>query len=418
MDNELLYWVWLAERLGPANGYTTELLEKFGSAFEVYRADAELLTGFDKDGNDAYAKLQNKDLTDATAILKRCEKLDITVIPFSDPQYPERLRSIQKPPTVLYCLGKMPRFDDLLCVGVVGTRKMSEYGCRAAYRISYGLAKVGAVVVSGMALGIDAVATCATFSAGGAAVAVLGSGVDVVYPPRNRKVYNELKYKGTILSEYPPSTTPTRYTFPQRNRIISGLCQGTFVVEGDFNSGALITARAALSQGRELFAMPGKIGDDTANGTNTLIRDGAHTVLDVEDILREFMPLYDRSINLSKLNGRKIDGYDAAVLKKYGVATDFVITNEEKAADDGQNFVQKPKKVEAEPKKPDGSLQKYEELDPKLREIFERIPVNGAVTPDRITGDGISVGDVISGLTMLEIQGLVESLPGGLYSRK
>ena len=119
-----------------------------------------------------------------------------------------------------------------------------------------------------------------------------------------------------------------------------------------------------------------------------------------------------------KLNGLKIDGYDAAILKKYGVATDFALKNEEKTVNDEPKIEYHPKKVETEPKKPDGSTQKYEELDPKLREIFERIPVNGAVTPDRITGDGISVGDVISGLTMLEIQGLVESLPGGLYARK
>lgn len=418
MDNELLYWIWLAERLGPANKLTAELVGKFGGAFEIYRADAELLTGFDKDGEESFAKLENKDLTDASAILKSCENLGVTVIPYSDPLYPERLRTIQKPPTVLYCLGKMPRFDDLLCVGVVGTRKMSEYGCGAAYRISYGLASAGAVVVSGMALGIDAVAACATFAAGGASVAVLGSGVDVCYPARNRKVYNELKNKGTILSEYPPNTTPTRYSFPQRNRIISGLCQGTFVVEGDFNSGAMITARCALAQGRELFAMPGKIGDDTANGTNTLIRDGAHTVLAVEDILREFMPLYDSSINILKLNGRKIESYDPAILKKYGVATDFVIKNEEKADDDEPVFEYKPKKAGPEPKKPDGSSEFYEKLDPKEREILERIPIGASVSPDKITGNGLTVGEVISGLTMLEIQGLVESLPGGLYARK
>lgn len=420
MSNDILYWVWLACRLGAGTRRVNSLLERFGSVFEIYRADDEAIMSVSSSSNDKLHRLSDKNLTEATKIIRDCERLGVDIIPLTDERYPARLRSIQNPPTVLYCRGILPNFDKLLCVGVVGTRKMSEYGCRAAYKISYGLASAGAVTVSGLALGVDGVVAGSTLAAGGHTVAVLGCGIDVVYPAKHRILYNELLSHGTIISEYPPMTRPTQYTFPQRNRIISGLSQGTFVVEGDFNSGALITARDALVQGRDLFALPGNVGEANSNGTNALIRDGANPVICAADILKEYLPLYRDVIDIKQLemSGTKVE-YDRRVLSRYGILPEFdktVIPAEKpikRAAE--KNVTPQIKAVENHD---DDSVRVYESLEPSLRAVYDRLPQKGAVSADMLTGDGINIGEVIAALTLLELRGLVEGLPGGLYSRK
>lgn len=420
MSNDILYWVWLACRLGPATRWVNSLLERFGSVFEIYRADDEALMGIDS-GNNRLHRLSDKNLTEANKIIRDCERLGVDIIPLTDERYPARLRAIQNPPTVLYCRGLMPNFDKLLCVGVVGTRKMSEYGCRAAYKISYGLAAAGAVTVSGMALGVDGVVASASLAAGGHTVAVLGCGIDVVYPARHRILYNEMIRCGTVISEYPPSTRPTQYTFPQRNRIISGLSQGTFVVEGDFNSGALITARDALVQGRDIFALPGNVGEANSNGTNALIRDGANPVICATDILKEYLPLYRDVIDIKQIetSGNKVE-YDREVLSKYGTLPEL----EAKVAEPVKKASAEPKRVvrptppKAVEKHDDRSVEIYESLEPSLKVIYDRLPQNEAVSADRLCGDGVNIGEAIAALTLLELRGLVEGLPGGLYSRK
>ncbi len=450
MTDETIYWIWLAERLGAANKHAQELLNRFGSVFEIYRADEEQLTGFDRDGNEKFGVLTDKRLDDAERILHVCDKQNIEIIPMNDERYPSRLRQIQDPPIVLYARGLMPQFDRLLCIGVVGTRKMSEYGCHSAYKISYGLASAGVITVSGMALGVDSISACAALAAGGHTVAVLGSGVDRPYPQRHRLLYEELIRRGTVLSEYSPGSAPTRYTFPQRNRIISGLCQGTFIVEGDFDSGAMITARDALVQGRELFALPGNVGSPNSNGTNALIRDGAHPVLRAEDILNEFLPLYGKvtdQIRLAAVKDRC--ELDSKVLQRYGTVPDFMIGKTESESRPTDNAVpaaakirhtgyskvpensQVPEKTQKntsahesevpKPKharKPDGSEKVFETLDPKLRTIYAAMPDDEAVSTDNLRIEGVGVGDIIAGLTILELKGLVTGLPGGMFLKK
>jgi len=434
MAGETVYWIWLAQRLGAGSKYARTILDRFGSAFEVYRAEPEAFSGFDFGRSRVLNSLANKDLSEAVKIYEDCKRLGVDVIPIDDERYPARLRAIMDAPTVIYCRGKMPDFGGRLCIGVVGTRKMSEYGCRAAYKISYELASAGAITVSGMALGVDSVVAAATLAAGGHTVAVLGCGVDIVYPAANRKIYNELLSKGTVISEYPPQAAPTRFTFPQRNRIISGLSQGTFVVEGDMKSGAMITARDALIQGRELFALPGNVGEANSNGTNTMIREGAHPVVCAEDILREFLPLYRDTVDISRINGSdRNPNYDRSVLARYGIVFGFdgmgervlspVITQdtvkETKATKETKDQARKPapEVKTAQVKTSDGSNEAYKTLSPELRAVYDRIPSDTAVSIDRLTGDGLGVGDVISALTLLEIEGLVTSLPGGLYSK-
>jgi DNA processing protein len=206
--------------------------------------------------------------------LAAAERCGARVVTFWDEEYPERLKGISDPPTLLYVRGEnSPLYQ--YAVAVVGTRTPSEQGRRMAVRIARELATTGVTVVSGMAMGIDSLAHEGALAAGGRTIAVLGSGVDVVYPPSNRQLCERIIAQGAVFTEYPPGTGPDRHHFPQRNRIISGLSLGTVIVEAGAKSGALITAKLALEQGRELFAVPGAAGDMKSAGVNQLLRDGA-----------------------------------------------------------------------------------------------------------------------------------------------
>lgn len=214
----------------------------------------------------------------------------ITAVTVFDPEYPEYLKEIAQPPWVLYIKGD-PSLLSEVCFAVVGTRKPTHYGKRVARRIGVEIASRGWVVVSGMAAGIDTEAHRGALEAEGRTVAVLGSGVDVVYPKHLRALYAELVHKGAVCSEMPPGTAPRPGLFPQRNRIIAGLSVGTLVVEAAERSGALITADFSMEQGREVFAIPGPITSEKSVGTNRLIQQGAKCVTGVEDILEEFPSL-------------------------------------------------------------------------------------------------------------------------------
>jgi len=205
-----------------------------------------------------------------------------------DANYPFLLSKIFDPPSFLYYEGELPKEDEVL-IAVVGSRACTPYGRQVAEEISYNLAKEGITIVSGLALGIDSVAHQAALTAGGKTIAVLGSGLDVIYPPSHIKLAKEIiENEGALISEFSPGTPPLPHHFPLRNRIISGISQGTIVIEAGFKSGALITARSALEQGREVFAVPGSIYSLNSQGSNSLIKMGAHVVtnfLDVLDVL-------------------------------------------------------------------------------------------------------------------------------------
>ncbi len=214
------------------------------------------------------------------------EKKGVEVITYTDGRYPALLREIYDPPVLLYTRGAFYP-GSMPAVSVVGTRRPSSYGLRMSEMMARDLAAMGVVVVSGMARGCDTAAHRGALSAGGRTVAVLGSGVDVVYPPENRTLYNEIIEKGLVLSEYPMGTPPNPYNFPRRNRIISGFSMGVLVVEAPLRSGAMGTARLALEENREVFALPGPADSPKAEGTNSLIREGAVLVNRAEDIMAE-----------------------------------------------------------------------------------------------------------------------------------
>jgi DNA processing protein len=219
--------------------------------------------------------------------MERLQATEIRVTTLGEADYPEALRWIPEPPPVLYIWGTLQHADSL-AVAVVGSRKPSPYGQLAAQRLSAELAQYGFTVVSGLARGVDSLAHQGALQAGGRTIAVLGSGINVVYPPEHRRLYEAIREQGAVVSEFPFDTKPDRWNFPRRNRIISGLTLGTLVIEASDQSGSLHTARHALEQGREVFAVPGRIDAPSSRGTNNLIKRGAKLVEGLDDILEEF----------------------------------------------------------------------------------------------------------------------------------
>ena len=281
----LKYWVWLTTLPGLTNRSKLLLLEHFPSPEDIYYAQPEDLPPVEGLSSSQAALLSDKSTDRAEDVLARCAKGDIFLLTMQDALYPDRLRNIYDPPVLLYGRGRMPLFDEEAAVSVVGTRTCTPYGISAAEELGYQLAKEGAVVVSGLAKGIDGASHRGALRAGGFTAAVLGGGVDVVYPAENRRLYEDIAATGVILSEYPPGTEPRGDHFPVRNRLLSALSLATVVVEAPEKSGALITAATALEQGREVFAVPGPFDAPKSRGCNALIREGAGLVCEAWDVL-------------------------------------------------------------------------------------------------------------------------------------
>jgi DNA processing protein len=268
------------------------LLERFGSAQAVLTATPDQLRGVPGVGPKLTAKILAGSQTDAEEEIALCQARGIQILTEVDEQYPRMLREIPDPPGVLFVKGSLePR--DGLAVAIVGTRHATQYGLQQAERLAGSLARAGLTIVSGLARGVDAAAHRGALAAGGRTLAVLASGVLNVYPPEHAQLAEEVAACGALLSEAPARAAPLGGAFPQRNRIISGLALGALIVEAGDRSGALITARHAMEQGREVFAVPGRVDGRTARGCHRLIRDGAKLVETADDVLEELGPLVE-----------------------------------------------------------------------------------------------------------------------------
>ena len=285
--SELLHWVWLSGRPGLPADAKVRLYDHFQSAAAIYRANDKELKALGLPPS-VCKTLSDKSVKKAEAILAACDKRQIHIITYQDALYPERLNNIHNPPWLLYVRGKFPLLDGRPVLSIVGTRKPTAAGQLHAENFAFQLAKRGMFIVSGMAAGIDSAANRGALRANCPTVAVLGCGVDVVYPKNNRRLYSDIAAYGAVISEYPPGTRPLPAHFPQRNRIISGLADGVFVIEGEKRSGSLITARHAMEQSRMVFALPGRPGDVKAQAPNKLIKDHAKLVDCIDDILLEY----------------------------------------------------------------------------------------------------------------------------------
>ena len=292
----LKYWVWLTTLPGLGQRTKLQLLEHFASPEEIYFAPEEELLLAEGVTKTQCALLADKSLDRAEKVLEDCAKDGQFLLTMDDAAYPARLRNIYDPPLLLYGKGSLPLFDEEVAVTVVGTRSCTPYGVKAASELGYELAKQGALLVSGMAKGIDGEALRGALRAGGFTAAVLGGGADVVYPAANRRLYEDIAATGVILSEYPPGTEPRGEHFPVRNRLLSALSVATLVVEAPERSGALITAATALEQGREVFAVPGPFDAPMSRGCNGLIREGAGLVCEAWDVLSFYESRYPHKL--------------------------------------------------------------------------------------------------------------------------
>lgn len=471
MKDYRLYWIWLAQNAGCASKAAASLVNIFGNAAAVYAASAEQLDSYcaSMSARDAAAVkriVSDKSLDEAQQILSEAQRLGQRVLVPTDAAYPQSLRSLRDAPMVLYVRGTLPRLNELPAVAVVGTRTMSDSGRRNAYAIGYGLAAGGAVVVSGMALGIDGMAQCGAVSAGGRTVAVLGGGVDVIYPRDHESLYNTILQRGAIISEYPPGTPPIGRHFPIRNRIISGLAAGCVVVEADMKSGALITARHAIYQGRHVFAVPGDVLSDGAQGTNSLIKNGAIMTTSAEDVLNEYEFLYPHSVSMKSyfkaMRGIELDASSADAMARLRVSArdgdrlygkgafggkssrraetsgDSVTVSSRdrrhssdkvKFGSDEVSSEKKSRKRIAEkqmtapaestaPAEPRAQRIELDLLDELCIKVYNMMKPDVPMIPDELVTDGLSVSDVLSSLSMLELAGGVESGAGGYFLRR
>jgi DNA processing protein len=390
MEERLLYWVWLTIKPEMNATKITWLWEHFETIKDIYEEkEYNCIEGIDK--NEICA-LQNKDLTEAKKVIERTEQIGAKILTYDDINFPDMLRNIIDPPYVLYIKGEMMNWDRLLPIGVVGTRRSTDYGKLVTNRISRDMTKMGITVVSGMARGLDMEAAWAALRAGGKTIAVLGSGIDVIYPPENEGLYNEICEHGVVMTEYPPGTEPIGGHFPERNRIIAGLSRGILVTEAPLKSGALITARYALENGRDVFAVPGNILDDHYRGTNNLIQQGAKLVMSAADVLEEYP-------------------YAAKLLKPPKIQV--VIKTQDMPPYEGDTAqpIQNEQTITIESKK-------YALLKDEEKEIIKLLIEENMHIDDIARKLNKPVGEINTTLTMLEVKALVKKLPGNNYQLK
>jgi DNA processing protein len=288
---DLTYWIALSmvPDIGPVGA--RKLLTVFGKPKNIFDAGFDALTAVEGIGLQRAINIKAfsswKEVEDKIQVMG---KRGIKAVLIGEPSYPEMLKEIGDAPVILYTKGEIQP-QDRFAIAIVGSRKLTHYGASAAEDISGNLAFMGFTVVSGMARGVDSICHKGALKAGGRTIAVLGSGPDVPYPPENKTLMDKIADSGGVVSEFPPGTPPDKENFPRRNRLISGLSLGVLVIEATAGSGALITARYALEQGREVFAVPGNITSSNSEGTNELIKKGAVLTRRAEDIVEELAPV-------------------------------------------------------------------------------------------------------------------------------
>jgi len=404
-------FLWLTTRKGLFKSFELRaLMDYFGSPERIFLADsAEFerlnLTEAQK------AALRDKNLRQVEQIQADCDRLNMRIMTFQDADYPARLKEIDDPPYVLYLKGRPLHVDDVITVGVVGTRSCTPYGIQLAGRLGLDLARAGVTLVSGIAKGIDAAGIRGALQGGGTVISVLGGGIDVPYPKEHTLLYDDVAASGTLVSEYPPGTSNAGYHFPVRNRIISGLSLGVAVVEASVPSGALITARQALDQSREAFAFPGPVNASASLGCNRLIQRGeAKLIMSAADILEEFASFVPNGVK------RAAPMDDAEAAERLAAVPVLAQTAY------GQG-VKKPlpteKEVDKEPPRAYISLADgTETFNDDERNVMLALAEN-TLTADELTEIlQIPTPRISSTLTMLQVRDLVEERPGKRFYAK
>ena len=388
----LKYWLWLSSMRGLGQTRAAALIDAFGSPENIYFAGEDEWREAAELPEQAVRELQNKSTERAERILELCERANTRILTMQDASYPERLRSLYAPPCVLYYKGQLPSFDEEAALAVVGTRNPTAYGQNTALKLCYQLAASGMLIVSGLAKGIDAAAHMGALRAGKPTAAVLGCGTDVVYPAENRELYEDIIAAGLLFSEYPPGTRAEGPHFPARNRIISGLSLGVLVVEAPPGSGALITASHALEQGRDVFAVPGPVGNRESEGCHRLIREGAILAAKAEDVSAEYQTLFPHKLTLAAPAAPAHMPRPAAP-----------------AAETTRALPEEPLKVI-------DLTERVKGYTPDQQRILLSIAKNAMVADEIIGVTGLPAPLALSELTMLELDGIVTQVPGRRYT--
>ena len=454
----LEHWIWLSN-LRIDKRLMHRLLDRFIDPQRIYEATETELQDVELGSAILKTILLSRDLKCAREIRSFCAENHIGVVTMQDAAYPSRLRNIEVPPVLLYVGGHMPSFDEEAAVAVVGTRKASERAREIAYRFGYELADKGMLVVSGMAEGVDAASNAGALDAGARTVAVLGGGVDVCYPASSRNIYDRiLAGNGCLISEYPPGDRPYPQHFPERNRIISGLAAGVLVVAAPERSGSLITANRALEQGREIFVVPGNVDDFEFVGSNNLIKHGAIPVTTPKDIVAYYYARFPDVFDAGQIVSYMRDKSDAADLVKFNrreqgpnmhvaSAPSYVIEGKELetksqrkprdydfglfsvfSREPGTYIGEKRETADSarrQKKKQGGRRAENENFQPQKTPVAglseEQQKIVAAIAQsnegvahidDIVVASGFPAAQALSMLTELELEGVIEALPG------
>ncbi len=390
MEQAAAFWIWLQKTLGFASRRVSYLLKEYGSAESFYRAGPAEWRLSGRFHARELARMEGTSLRVAEEIARRSESLGYWVLTPEDEAYPERLRALDDLPCVLYGRGTLPDLEQEVCISIVGTRGATRYGLDVAFDFGFSLAKAGAVVISGGALGVDSSAHKGALQAGGTTIAVLGCGINTRYLMSQASLRDAVAHNGALISEYPPDTPALPRHFPERNRIISGLSLGTLVVEAGEKSGSLITARLALDQGRDVFAVPGDIRSSVSEGTNRLIKAGcAKPSTCAEDILEEYRWRFPDRLRL--------DASPEAFPRRNDNLTEITY-NETKAP---------------APRAPEVGLAS---LSDAARALYDGLTPEAQHIDALAQKTGLTVGRALCALTELELSGLVRTHPGRRYS--
>ncbi|MDD4356489.1 MAG: DNA-processing protein DprA [Smithellaceae bacterium] len=378
IQDDLKYWMALKSIDGIGNASFGPLLKRFRSPADVFSAPLDDLSGIPGiSKNSALAIKAFKNWDQILRQMDLLEKMGADIITCLDECYPPNLLNIYDSPVFLFVLGHLPK--DMIPVAIVGSRNATAYGRYTTDRISRELALRGITIVSGMARGIDSCAHRGALAARGNTIAVLGSGLDVIYPLDNKKLFDAISQNGAVISEYPLGTQPIPYHFPARNRIISGISYGVVVVEAGQKSGSLITASLAMEQGRDVFAIPGAIDSAHSRGTNSLIKQGAKLIDTIDDILEDIFPQLERpSIQ--------------PMQKQQEMFPD--------------TFLEKDTVKNSDP------------LPPPSKEILKTLSQKKIHADDIIAVAGLPPAEVLSMLITLELKGIIEQHPGKYFSLK
>ena len=404
----LKYWLWLTSRRGMDSGSALKVVEAFGSPERAYYAE-----------DSEYRQLPirpalQKSLTDHSLdrpeeILADCERLDLRIMTIQDADYPQRLRQIADPPVVLYIRGKVFDFDRECAIGVVGTRQPTTYGEKYAQRFGLELSSGGALLVSGIAEGLDSCAIRGALKAGGPVVSVLAGGVDVPFPPQHRFLYEDVAAVGALISEYPPGTPHRGFHFLRRNRILSGLSLGILAVECRPYGGTMSTVNHALEQDRDIFAIPGALDAPMSEGTNRLIQQGAKLVTCGRDILCEYWDRFPE-----KLAPSLTLTPEAAQARLEGLEQG---REEPSETAPPRPHAPEPKETKQEPDREfiPAQVQKERFTDDEIA-ILHALAEKKLLADEVVELTQIPARRVLSALTMLQVQGTVEEHPGRRFS--